>query len=500
MLVSMVGYVAPMVINFVTTPLLLRALGEAAYGLQSLVAVIIGYLTVMDMGLDLPIIKYLAEDHARNDTRAENRLLSTTLQLYGAIGLAGMTVIMLSANLLARRVFKVPDDLVASAVQVFRLAGIGFLGSVGLSWGRAVAMGLQRFEITYGVSVVTNLVGVSLGVGMVYAGYGVAGYVLMRVITSLLAGVAYWLLAGYLVPTWRVRWGFDRGTLRRVSGYVGYGAVNRALGSLVSRLDQTLIGVWLGVAAAGVYAVPFMIVNSLGYMIAYMLGFIFPMASELYSLGQLERLRNIFTRSTQFITALAGMVFVPLLVLGDLFLRVWVGPGVAGQAAGVLRLLSLAAYLGTLTASLTNSVVIGIGRMRQFTIYATVRGLVLGVGCVLFIRPIGLEGAGLALLLTEAVDVIYLLVVLRRYLQISPRALFRTAYFKPIVLGLALAALAFLARPLANSWIGLIAVVGVLELCYVGAGYWAGVFGETEKRAVVGLWQMTSKALDLKRS
>lgn len=172
----------------------------------------------------------------------------------------------------------------------------------------------------------------------------------------------------------------------------------------------------------------------------------------------------------------------------------------AGQAAGVLRLLSLAAYLGTLTASLTNNVVVGIGRMRQFTIYTTVRGLVLGVGCVLFIRPFGLEGAGLALLLTEAVDVIYLLIVLRRYLQISSRALFRTAYFKPIALGLALAALAFLARPLANSWIGLIAVVGGLELCYIGVGYWTGVFGETEKRAVVGLWQMTGRALDLRRS
>lgn len=164
--------------------------------------------------------------------------------------------------------------------------------------------------------------GTLIGLGVAYAGYGVVGYVLTRTIFTTLSGPAYFLLTRHVLPDYRFRLGLHKFTLRRVSGYVGYGTFNRIIGSLVSRLDQTLIGIWVGVAAAGIYAVPFMIVNSLGYMIAYMLGFISPMASELHSLGQLERLRDIFTRSTRFITALAGMVFVPLLVLGDLFLRV----------------------------------------------------------------------------------------------------------------------------------------------------------------------------------
>ena len=72
MLSSAAGYVIPMFVNLITTPLLLRGLGEAAYGLQSLVAVVIGYLTFMDMGLDLPITKLLAGDHASNTVESEN--------------------------------------------------------------------------------------------------------------------------------------------------------------------------------------------------------------------------------------------------------------------------------------------------------------------------------------------------------------------------------------------------------------------------------------------
>jgi len=492
---SLIGYAVPMVVNFAATPLLLHSLGEAVYGLQSLVAIIIGYLAVMDMGLDMPIIKYLAEDRAKDDTMAENRLLSTTVQLYSAIGLIGMIVIVSGAGWLAQNVFQMPAELIPQAVLVFRLAGIGFLGSVGLSWGRAVAMGLQRFEITYGVSVVTSTVGVGLGLGMVYAGYGVVGYVLMRVCTTLLAGVAYWIVVRRLVPTFRMQWGIDRSVLKRVRGYVGYGAVNRVLGSLIGRLDQTLIGIWLGVAAAGVYAVPFLIVSSVGYMISYMLGFIFPMASELYSLGQLDHLRDIFTRSTRFIAALGAMAFIPLLVFGDLFLQVWVGPSVTSQASGVLRLLVLSFYLGTLLVSLINSLVVGIGRIREFTIYGIVRGLVLAVGCLLLIRPFGLEGAGLALLLSNVIDLFYMRFVLQRYLHYPPITLFKNAYFAPMALGLVLGGLFIMLRPIAVSWAGLFAVVSVFELLYIAAGYKLGIFGETEKRAVSGLLQMVRKTV-----
>jgi O-antigen/teichoic acid export membrane protein len=72
MLASMAGYAVPMIISLITTPLVLNALGVTAYGLISLVSVIIGYLTVMDMGLDLPITKYQAEDQAKVDTGAAN--------------------------------------------------------------------------------------------------------------------------------------------------------------------------------------------------------------------------------------------------------------------------------------------------------------------------------------------------------------------------------------------------------------------------------------------
>lgn len=484
MLSSAMGYILPMLVNLITTPLLLKALGETAYGLQSIVAVIIGYLAFMDMGLDLPITKFLAEDRARKDKLAENHLLSTTLQLYLYIGLGGMISIILLSNWLAQYVFKVPADMLTQAILVFKIAGIGFLGSVGMSWGRALAMGLQRFDITYTVSIVISTAGTLLGLGVVYAGYGVVGYVLTRMVITSLAGPAYFLLTRRLIPEFHFIKGINHSTLKRVSGFLGYGTFNRISSSLVSRLDQTLIGIWVGVAAAGIYAVPFLVMNSFGYMLAYMLGFIFPMASELQSLNQMDRLRDIFIRASQFIAALAGVIFIPLFILGDSFFKLWT-PSIATQVSEVFRLLCIAGFVGTLTATLPNNIMVGLGKIRQFTIYMTIRSIVLAMSCFVFIRSLGLVGAGWALLFTCLVDIVWFCIVLLCYLKITSISNFLIkAYLKPIILTFGIAIISFLLSSFAATWLGLISVGIIIGLSFIFFGFVINVFGETEKRAL----------------
>jgi O-antigen/teichoic acid export membrane protein len=493
----MLGFIIPMAISFVTAPILIHQLGEAAYGLQSLAGVVIGYFAVMDFGLDLPITKYLAEDRASGDTDAQNRLLSTTLYLYIVIGLIGAVALLLSAEWLSTVFFKVPPELEEQAIAVFRLSGIGLLGSVGLSWGRAVGMGVQRFEVTYGVSTVVNLAGATCGLVAVFLGQGIVGYVFWRVLWSFLGIFAYYVLALRIIPTFRLQWRFDRSVVRRVRSYVGYGALNRIMGSFGGRLDQTLIGVWLGVAAAGIYALPFLLVSSLGYMLAYMVGFIFPMSSELHSQGDLDRLRSIATRTSTFLAAIACMTFIPLMLFGEPFMHLWVGPAVAEQAATVFLLLALSTFIAALTTSMLSSVNLGIGRIREHTIFSFCRIATIAVGCFLFIRPLGLAGAGLALLLSNVVDIFYFVISLREFLRMSVIGLLRTAYLKPLLLALLLAIPAVAIRPLAASWLGLMFCVSSYLLLYASIAYRIDIFGKTEKQAILGLWGSLRTALSV---
>lgn len=486
MISSVAGCIILMVVNFATTPFLLRMLGEAAYGLQSLVGVIIGYLAFLDMGLDLPIAKFLAEDCAQKDIKAQNLLLSTTLQIYAVIGVIGMIIIMFSAGWLAKSVFSVPEELIAQAVTIFRLAGLGFLGSVGMSWGLAVMMGSQRFDLNYSVSVILSTAAALIGLGVVYAGYGLVGYVVIRVIFNILGGPIYFLLVRKLFPCFHFYMGLHKTTIQRIIGYLGYGTINRITRNLLSNLDKALIGIWVGVAAVGIYAVPFLVIQSISSMITFAFGFICPMTSGLQSLGQKERLHNIFIRASGFNAAITCLIFVPLLILGDLFMKIWL-PDIATKTMVVLRLLSMAGFISALTVTLIHGVLVGLGGIRIYTIYFVVRYAALSVFLLLLVKTLGINGAGWAVLLTCSVDIIYFIIIIRNYLKISLLNLLRLAYFKPLLMGVILAGAAFLTRPLAVSWAGFAAIGLGLTLIFIVSGYILKVFGETEKRAVMGL-------------
>lgn len=485
MLSSLFGYAIPMIISLVTTPIVLNELGVSAYGLISLVSVIIGYLTVMDMGLDLPITKYLAEDQAKADTKAGNLMLNNTLQLYFIIGIIGMLVIIFTSKLFAFHVFEVPEELLDEAVVVFQLAGVGFFGSVITSWGRAISMGLQRFEITYGISILTNIVGICLGLYMIFIGYGVVGFVFMRIVSSLFSGIAYWIFAQKTLPYFHFQFGFDKSTLLRVRGYIGYGAINRLVSGLVNGLDKTLIAAWLGVAASGIYSLPFMLTSSLGYMISYMLGFTLPMASELESTGQLDKLRKIYIKSTRFIAGLSSMIFIPVIIFGDIFITLWIGPEIGEKTKYIIILLASSAFLSTLFSSLPNNIAVGTGKIKQFTVYATIRSIILALGLLMMIKPLDIEGAGFAFLIANIADFFFLIFVIKYYLKISPNKIFKSAYLTPIVIGIIIAFFLQFLRPITDSWIVLILLIGLYELLYIFIGFKAGVFGDTEKKIIL---------------
>ncbi len=184
---SVAGWLVPALANFAVTPILLSGLGEESYGLQGLVNVVIGYFVLMELGMDIPIIRFLAQKRINADSEGQSLLLCTTLQLYCFIGLIGLIIIGLGSEFLARNVFIVPESLIEDAVLVFKLTGVGFFGSVVTLWGRAATNGLQRYDISNAILAAVTLVGVGTGLIAVLMGAGVIGYVVCRVAAMLLA-------------------------------------------------------------------------------------------------------------------------------------------------------------------------------------------------------------------------------------------------------------------------------------------------------------------------
>lgn len=488
LLAGLGGWAAPVAVNFVATPLLLRGLGADGYGLQSIALAVVGYFVVMDMGLDIATVKFLAEYRAHNDTESENRLLNASLQVYAAIGLVGGTIMFALAEFFATGVFRVPEYLQPEAVTVFKISAVGFFANMLMAWGGSVPQGLQRYDISHLMTAANNIGSIGLGLIAIYVGFGLTGFVFARVAVGLLVAVGYALVARRLVAAFCLRPAVYPDVLHRMLNVSVYGLVLRVSGTIITGIDRALIGVWLGTAALAFYTVPNLVALSIWQMIGRAMGFLFPMMSELSAVDQHSVLQSILIRSCRFIAALSTLIFVPLIILADHLLALWVGTDIAVESASTFRLLLLGSYVTSLSI-LAGVILLGLGLFREFSVYTVSKSLAITLGCIVLIKPMGISGAAISVLLGSFVDAICLLISLRRYVKLGLKGILRDAYMLPIFLGVGLIAPLYIARPVASSWPGALLSLGSFALVYATLAIFLGIFGDTERRVVLGLFR-----------
>ena len=98
-------------VGLLYTPYLLRMLGQREYGLYSLVASAVAYLTIMDFGFGNAIIRYTARFRAEGNVGKQESMFGMFALIYSVIGLVAM-----AAGLVL--VFNVDSLFSASMTQV----------------------------------------------------------------------------------------------------------------------------------------------------------------------------------------------------------------------------------------------------------------------------------------------------------------------------------------------------------------------------------------------
>src|ERR1700688_279758 len=68
------------------SPLILHRLGDAAFGIWVLIFSVTGYYGLFDLGIRSSIVRYVAKYSASGEKKELDRLISTALFTYSAIG------------------------------------------------------------------------------------------------------------------------------------------------------------------------------------------------------------------------------------------------------------------------------------------------------------------------------------------------------------------------------------------------------------------------------
>ncbi|WP_212000358.1 oligosaccharide flippase family protein [Chitinophaga sp. HK235] len=484
------GYLIPILLNIISIPIILNKLGNEAYGLLNLVNLIIGYLIISDMGLDIPITKYVAEYNAGNNRDKLKSLLNSALQIYIRIGLGGMILVAAFSGILSRNVFKIPDSHLQEARLIFILAGVGFLFSILNLFAKAVFNGLQKYEVSNGLNVLQNLLSILFGIILVLSGGGIVWFVFIRVIFYLLSFCAYVFLIKKEVPEFSLLSGVNSHVWSLLKGQFGYGFILRVGSLFFSRIDQTLIGIWLGVSEVGIYSIPLLIASSISALIGSVTHYVFPKTTELLTTGKKDEFNVFFQRNMKFVSVMAICSFIPVIIFSHEILRLWVGNDVSAKATVTLIALSGAYFVNAVTTIVVTGCFVGIGKLNRFTIYVIARGVVMGVACLLLIKNYGILGAGLAMLSTCIIDIAYFIVVTKRFLGMSPFPVAFETILKPLLCA-SVAALPFyyFTNQLHLTWLSLISLSVLYVMVLAILMLVTGVVSKSEREFLLGLVQ-----------
>src|SRR6185295_17319773 len=84
---NVAGQIVVLGVWFGLTPFIVHRLGATEYGLWVLVASLIAYGNLLDLGVGAAVTKYVAEFRARGRSEEASDLIATALCIYSVVGL-----------------------------------------------------------------------------------------------------------------------------------------------------------------------------------------------------------------------------------------------------------------------------------------------------------------------------------------------------------------------------------------------------------------------------
>lgn len=361
----MVGVVLGFVISLVITPFMIRSLGPEAYGVWVLViafSVVSGYMSLLDLGLQSAVVKFVAEHHARREVDAINQIFSGGLYLFGGIGVLGAFALVLFAQLFLTRVFNIPPNLVEVVRLLLCLLATQILFEFpGLIFS-ALVDGLQRYDLQRVIQIGYMILYAVLLVILLLHGYGLVALSITMLVLTVAKVLVLVILVRHLLPGLRLVRDFDMRLLRRVAKFSGQIFVTRINAVIYNTMDKTIIGALLTTTQLTGYDIANKIRNISIIPLSLITPQVVPAAATLNGAGDQVRLQELFLKGTKYQMAVTIPVIIVVLVLSERFIRVWIGPDYV-YLANLARLFVVSVFLDSMIA-VGQNMLIGIGRVK----------------------------------------------------------------------------------------------------------------------------------------
>lgn len=406
------GTVLPLAVGLLLIPATLRALGDEAFGILTLLWAAIGYFSLFDFGLGRALTQLIASK------RSEGTPLMGSLLFTGILGtllpgIVGGLALWFLTPWLVYDALKISAQLQPQALEAFQWAACS-IPLVTLASGlRGVLEGFEDFQRA---AYVRSLLGLLNFIGpwflAVYAQAGLSDVAVALLLARLLSLVQNsWYIRRF---TWQCDGLlFDAHLWKKLLGFGSWMTLSNLVGPLMVTADRYLLAAWLGAEVVAFYTVPQDLVVRMLLIPVAISTTLFPRISGYWQAQQADEMKALLAKSNRLLAIGMGAIVLALLLSMQPALTWWLGDAFASKAWLPASILLAGIFFNSM-GLIPLTALQAAGRVKQTAILHLVE-LVFYVPALWWgVKLGGLAGAAVVWSLRTAVDWLVLQYLLTR--------------------------------------------------------------------------------------
>ncbi len=338
---NLVGLASPILLALLCIPPLILALGTPAFGLLTLVWIVLGYFSIFDLGIGRALTLAVAARRAQGHTANIRPLVRTALVLTTVLGGVGAALLALVAGHLARLMGGNDTVLVAQAQAALYAvaAALPFVTTTAALRGVLEAYG--RFDVTSAIRLCMGFVTYGGPLLVLQFRSGLVPVVVFLAVARALTWAVHAVAVWRVLPAaaGRQPW-LDRAELRPLLVSGGWMTVSNVISPLLSYLDRFVVAYVVGATMVAYYTTPYEAISRLTIIPEAVLGVLFPALGAAMATDP-ERAGRLFGQSLRVMVALMLPVATVVVALAHPLLALWISTDFADKSHRVLQILVL---------------------------------------------------------------------------------------------------------------------------------------------------------------
>lgn len=319
------------VVGLLYTPYMLRMMGQSEYGLYSLVASVIAYLTVLDLGFGNAIVRYTAKFRAEKKTEEQYEMFGMFFLLYLVIGIIAFGIglgLYFNVDTLFGNTMTAIELGRARIMMLLLVANLAFTFPMSI-WG-SIIQAYEDFVFQKSLNIIRIILNTAVMICLLHFGYKAVTMVVVQTIFNVLTLVINFIYCRRKLNIhiyFRFRhfhWGF----LKEVALYSFWIFLNAIIDRVYWSTGQFVLGAMVGTAAVAVFAIAIQLEGMYMQFSTAISSVFLPKVTAMVATNRSRKeISDLFIRTGRIQYIVLAYILSGFIIFGRQFIELWAGAG-----------------------------------------------------------------------------------------------------------------------------------------------------------------------------